>query len=165
MAFPYPAVQYIPLPITNLRQGQLPRADPATPQTGAWKLTAGNELITWESSLKRDYGLSFSGEFAIEEIYAGNVCPFLAINHKVAIAKYRGFYITMLGGYAPGQYQLFTVPTRRLYKSKLVIQLFDQDSGQRLLQQNLFWPPGPLPSPKTKNPGQPQLDSNQVKSG
>jgi hypothetical protein len=149
LVFPFPAVQYIPLPITNLQQGSIHQP---TPQNAAPKLIAGNDLITWESSLERDYGLKLSigsaspggaipGETGFSSVYSNRTCPFLAINIKVMIAKYRGFFITMLGDYAAGQYQLFSIPTQRLYKSKLMIELFDQASGKRLVHQNLFWPP------------------------
>lgn len=151
LVFPFPAVQYIPLPITNLQQGAIHQLNS---QTAAPKLIAGNDLITWESSLEREYGLKLplgsagTGGTDSSGIYTGGTCPLLAINFKVTMAKYRGFFITMLGDYTAGQFQLFNIPTQRLYKSKLMIELFDQATGKRLVHQNLFWPPESAPSRK-----------------
>jgi hypothetical protein len=164
LVFPFPTVQYIPLPITELQKGPIPLPHS---QNNAPQLIAGNDLIAWESSLERDYGLKIpdmAGNGLIDScginpnlsltLDAGSnadaACPFLAINLKITIAKYRGFFITMLGDYTPGQYQLGAIPTRRLYKSNLIIDLFDQASGKRLVHQSLFWPPNPASSRTAK---------------
>jgi hypothetical protein len=129
--FPFPAVQYIPLAITNLIAGPIPKANHAKP---ALKLIAGPELASWHTSLNRDYGID------IPESCPAGTCPVCAIHLQISEVKYRSFFVTMLGTENHGHYQVFTVPANLFYKSKLFFQVFDPVSAKQLAYCSLFMP-------------------------
>lgn len=129
--FPFPAVQYIPLAITNLAAGPLPRTKQAKP---ALKLIAGPELASWQAALIRDYGIT------IPKSFPPGACPVCAIHLQITEVKYRSFFVTMLGTEDQGNYQLFTVPADLFYKPKLFFQVFDPVSAKQLANCSLFMP-------------------------
>lgn len=134
--FPFPAVQYIPLGITNLAAGSIPRVKPVLPEPSkpAPKLIAGPELASWRAALIHDYGIS------IPEVFSPGACPICAIHLHITEVKYRGFFVTMLGTVDPGNYQLFTIPSTLFYKSKLFFQVIDPVSAKQLACCSLFMP-------------------------
>lgn len=127
--FPFPAVQYIPLAITDLVTGRIPRPGSKNfpPQ-----LLVGTELSEWQRALIAEFGLSFP------ETFPQGTLPILGIHLQVQSVKYRGYFLTMLGRVTPGFYQLFTIPTERLYKPKLFVELFDQNNGKLLARYSFF---------------------------
>lgn len=127
--FPFPAVQYIPLAITDLQTGRIPRAGNKNDQL---QLLAGTDLSEWHRTLIAEYGLSFP------ETFTQGTLPLLGIHLQVQSAKYRGYFLTLLGRVRPGFYQLFTIPTERLYKPKLYVELFDQNNGKLLARYSFF---------------------------
>ena len=141
--FPFPAVQYIPLAITKIMEGDLPKS-PSTRQSA--QLIAGPELNSWREILCRNYGVT------IPKIFPALTFPVFAINLQVTTAKYRGFFVTLLGSKAQGHYQLFTIPAERFYKPKLFCQVFDPVSGIELARCSLFIPQTELWKPAAVNP-------------
>lgn len=136
--FPFPAVQYIPLAITKVMEGNIPKPLSAGPTS---KLIAGPELNSWRAFLCRDYGIT------IPEFFPTLTFPIFAINLQITTAKYRGFFITLLGSAVQGHYQLFTIPAERFYKPKLFCQVFDSVSGTELARCSLFIPQTVLGKP------------------
>lgn len=128
--FPFPAVQYIPLGMTNLEAGPIPRMKVKP----VMKLIAGPELASWQAALNRDYGI------VIPDDLPTGTCPICAIHLHITEVKYRGFFVTMLGMEDRGNYQLFTIPSALFYKSKLYFQVFDPVSAKQLASCSLFMP-------------------------
>lgn len=131
--FPFPAVQYIPLPITNLESGPISKINRSKPLL---KLIAGPELVSWKAVLERDYGIFLPGGFP------PGTCPVCAIHLRITEVKYRSFFVTMLGTEDPGRYQIFTIPADLFYKQKLFFQVFDPVSAKKLADYSLFMPQG-----------------------
>jgi hypothetical protein len=125
--FPFPAVQYIPMAVTSICQGDLNAALPT-------QLIVGTEIIKWRTLLWQDYGI------ALPESFSDDSLPVLALNLKVDAVKYRGFFVTMIGQNTPGYYQLFTLPRRYFYKNKLYFEFFDGRNGECLASYSLFMP-------------------------
>lgn len=125
LIFPFPAVQYIPLPIKTMTAGCLPRIRGLGDKP---LLIAGSQCKDWANSFK----------LALPETFPVNTCPVLAIHLSISTARYRSFFITMLGVEKPGSYQLFTIPSDRIYKEKLFFEAFEKDSGKRLARFSLF---------------------------
>ena len=96
------------------------------------QLLAGTELSKWHRAMIDEFGLSFP------ETFPPGTLPLLGIHLRVQSVKYRGYFLTMLGRVTPGSYQLFTIPTERLYKSKLFVELFDQNNSKLLARYSFF---------------------------
>jgi hypothetical protein len=127
--FPFPAVQYIPMAVTTIKQGILNKPNAlALPS----QLLAGVELIKWGPLFAQDHGIELPEEFSADSF------PVLALNLKVLNVKYRGFFVTMTGMKNYGSYQLFTLPKRYFYKKNLCFELFDENIGERLARYSLL---------------------------
>jgi hypothetical protein len=129
VVFPFPAVQYIPLSITNMMEGTVKDS----PRCDTMKIITGPDLVSWRTILKNDYGIN------LPAIYQPKTLPVLAINLKVTDVKYRGFFITMIGLKRQSYYQFFTIPADRFYKPKLFLEVFNSAS-EKLAQYSLFMP-------------------------
>jgi hypothetical protein len=129
--FPFPAVQYIPMAITNIMQGDLSKANS---QSLPSRLIAGAELVQWRTLLQQDYGIELPEKFSDDSF------PILALNLKVTAVKYRSFFVTMIGQENYGFYQLFSLPRQYFYKNKLCFDLFDEVAGERLARCSFFMP-------------------------
>lgn len=129
--FPYPAVQYIPLEVTVIHQGDLDTLRTLTLPT---QLIIGNDLLKWKEHLAEEYRITLPEEFAKASL------PFLALNLKIGTVKYRGYFITMTGQKIPGYYQLFTLPRRYFYKNNLYFEVFDELTSKCLTKCSLFLP-------------------------
>ena len=129
--FPFPAVQYIPMMATDIQNGRLQNPNAALPQS---QLIVGDDLVKWRFMLKQDYGIELPEKFTTDSF------PVLAINLKVSNAKYRAYFVTMIGRKNYGYYQLFTLPRHYFYKNKLYFDLFDESTGERLAKCSLFMP-------------------------
>ena len=125
--FPFPAVQYIPMAVSDIEQGNLNAALPS-------QLIVGTEIVKWCRLYGPDYGITLPVNFTDDSL------PVLAINLKVDTVKYRGYFVTMTGKKIPGYYQLFTLPRHYFYKTKLYFELFDELSGESLAKYSLFMP-------------------------
>ena len=121
--FPFPAVQYIPMAVTTIKQGILNKSNALALSS---QLIAGAELIKWSPLLAQDH------EIELPEKFPADSFPVLALNLKVSAVKYRGYFVTMIGQKNYGYYQLFTLPQRYFYKNKLCFELFDENAGERL---------------------------------
>lgn len=122
--FPFPAVQYIPLPIHNMEKGTLEnfsgRSQPVLITGPAISKYAENHRIS------------------LPEKFPAQTCPILALHLTIDSARYRGFFITMLGQQETGCFQLFTVPSDRFYKDKLFFEVYEEESGRKLARYSLF---------------------------
>lgn len=127
--FPFPAVQYIPMKITNIMQGNLRDGQILTSQ-----LIAGPELNKWRFLLKHDYQIDLPEKLSADSF------PVLALNLQVNDVKYRGYFVTMTGRKNYGCFQLFILPQHYFYKNKLCFELFDESSGAFLTRHSFFIP-------------------------
>ncbi len=124
--FPFPAIQYIPLNLNFLAEGTF---IPSYNLQNKPELIIGKELVNKVQHLP-GLQINHSQNFPI------NTCPVLALNLKISLAKYRSFFITFLGTKAPDHYQLFTVPTERLYKERIVFEVYDESSQKPLVRSS-----------------------------
>lgn len=127
--YPFPAVQYIPLPITTICQGPLEKSNA---KVNSPLLIAANDLQQWQAQLNREYGL------AIPKVCPSDSFPLLGLNCLVEEIKYRSFFVTMVGKVISNHYHFFYIPKRYFYKKKLFFELFDRDSAKRLARYTLF---------------------------
>ncbi len=125
--YPFPAVQYIPMSITEIISGNLDSSIPIRTQ-----IIAGLDLLQWRPILQRDFAVE------IPELFLADSFPVLAFQLQVIDVKYRGYFVTMLGRKKPGYYQLFTLPKRYFYKQKLCFELYEENSGKPLARYSLF---------------------------
>ena len=129
--FPFPAVQYIPLTITNVLTGKISKP---LKKTSIPPLIPGSAISIWRPKLLSELNLMLPENLPEEEF------PLLALNLSVKDAKYRSFFVTMLGTIEPDTFQLFTIPKNRFYKQQLYFELFDADTGKSLAYYSLFKP-------------------------
>jgi hypothetical protein len=121
--FPFPAVQYIPLTLTMLRQNRFGdlNLQPATPQ-----LIVGPKVQNWLRVLDP----ASTGADPI--CFPPDSFPLLALNLQIEDVKYRSHLVTMLGRAEPGFYQLAVIPGQYFYKDTLFFELYDSATSQRL---------------------------------
>ncbi len=127
--YPFPAVQYIPLPITTISNGELVK--PHT-KVSAPLLIAEGELQKCRAQLNREFGLE------IPNLRPKDSLPLLGLNCLVEEVKYRGFFVTMVGKALVNHYHFFYIPKRYFYKKKLFFELYDSDSAERIARYSLF---------------------------
>lgn len=127
--FPFPAVQYIPLALSVIKQERLKNV---IPKTQLPQLIIGPEVENNRSCLARDY------EIVLPPAGATDSLPLLAINLQIEDVKYRGYFITMTGKASPGYYQFATIPRRYFYKKNLFFELYDLATAKRLARQSLI---------------------------
>jgi hypothetical protein len=120
--FPFPAVQYIPLPLSTLRHN---RFGDSNHQTGAPRLLVGPEIQKWLRIIT-----PATGEDPV--IFPPGSFPILALNLQIEDVKYRGHLITMVGKPDPGFYQLAVIPGQYFYKNTLFFELYDLNTARRL---------------------------------
>jgi hypothetical protein len=125
--FPFPAVQYIPMEVTNICEGIL-----NTLRILPSELIVGDDLKKRRLLLRQEYPISIPEEFSVQSL------PILALNLKVNTVRYRGYFITMTGQKKCDYYQLFTLPQHYFYKNKLCFELYDELTGKRLARYSLF---------------------------
>ena len=121
--FPFPAVQYIPLPLHTIQSGMLEKS-PEHPKP---------LLITGPAISK--YAEMYRLNLPLEA--PSHTCPILALHLKIYNARYRSFFITMIGQRETGRFQFFTIPSERFYKDKLFFEVFEE-SGRKLARYSLF---------------------------
>jgi hypothetical protein len=126
LIFPFPAVQYIPLPLTLVHQGWIKQTAPGNqlPQ-----LVLEEKLGFWKDSLLHDYGIQ------VPENFASDAITFLTLNLEVEAVKYRGYFVTLTGKSKPGVYQLNLIPRRFFYKNNLIFELYEDATAKRLARQ------------------------------
>ncbi len=130
-AFPFPAVQYIPMGISSICQGSICSN---SPKASAAILITGTDITGWIQVLEQEYGISLP-----KNLPDGGF-PVLALNMTINTARYRGFALTMIGRSAPGKYHYFTVPQRYFYKTKLFFEVYDEDTNSLLARYSFFVP-------------------------
>jgi hypothetical protein len=130
--FPFPAVQYIPLAIATLEQGDI-NPSKANLQSSQ-KLIIGNDILVWRNHTRQEYQIELPEQFSDESLAV------LVFGAVVDAVKYRSYFVTMTGREKPGYYQLFTLPRRYFYKNNLCFELFDATTGKRLGRQNVTLP-------------------------
>jgi len=126
--FPFPAVQYIPLTIDTLEQGDI---NPSKVNPQFSQLIIGNDILGWRNLSRQKFQIELPERFPDESIAV------LVFGATVDAVKYRGYFVTMTGREKPGYYQLFTMPRRYFYKNNLCFELFDAATGKRLGKQNV----------------------------
>jgi hypothetical protein len=128
LIFPFPAVQYIPLPLTLVHQGAIRQTAPVNqlPQ-----LILEEKMGFWKDILLRDYGIQ------VPENTTPDTIALLTVNLEVEAAKYRGYFVTMTGKSKPGFYQVNLLPRRFFYKRNLIFELYDDATAKRLARQAL----------------------------
>lgn len=126
--FPFPAVQYIPLALSELKRDRLPALSGKVPLQ---QLIIGPEVEKYRSILARDFQIN------LPPSYAPHSLPLLAMNLQIDDVKYRGYFVTMTGKALPGFYQLATIPSRYFYKKNLFFELYDTATSKRLARQSL----------------------------
>ncbi len=127
--YPFPAVQYIPLPITTISQGHI---DSLNTKISSPLLIAEKDLKQWRFQLKQQLGLE------IPDVLPSNSFPLLALNCLVEEVKYRSFFVTMAGKTLYNHYHFFYIPNQYFYKKKLIFELYDRSSAKRLTRYSLF---------------------------
>lgn len=134
--YPFPAVQYIPLPITTISQGSLENLNA---KVSSPLLIAAKDLRQWQSQLNQQLGLE------IPNVWPSDSFPILALNCLVEEIKYRSFFVTMVGRAINNHYHFFYIPKRYFYKKKLFFELYDLESAKRLARYSLFIVDSALP--------------------
>lgn len=129
--FPFPAVQYIPMGITTICQGEILGT---TPKAAIPILVAGNDIKNWEKTLVEDYGIT------LPTYLPDGGFPIISLNMLIQEAHYRGFNLTMTGEPTPLQYQYFTVPQRYFYKTKLFFEVYNLTDNALLARYSFFMP-------------------------
>lgn len=123
--YPYPAVQYIPLLLTKISEGEW------TPPPGLNRpaLLVGQNDPKWRELLRQCYGLTMppltlgSGEVLL-----------LVVNMRLCELKYRGNFATGLAAPSPGRHELYRLNQRVFYKDRVIFEIFAED-GTRLVWQ------------------------------
>jgi hypothetical protein len=128
LIFPFPAVQYIPLPLNLVQQG---RIRPTAPGNQLPQLILEEKLRSWKDSLLADYGIQLPENDAPDSV------ALLTLHLEVEAAKYRGFFVTLTGKSKPGFYQVNLVPRRFFYKNNLIFELYEDATAKRLARQSL----------------------------
>ncbi len=126
--FPFPAVQYIPLQVTEVCQKKI---ESDNTLSMAVQLIVGKDLEKWQSILWRNY------QITLDETFPNGLLPVLVLNAEVASARYRSYFVTMLGTSKKGYYHLFTLPQQYFYKKQLYFELFDESSSKRMARCTL----------------------------
>lgn len=127
--YPFPAVQYIPLPITTVSNGELVKLNT---KVNAPLLIAEGDLRKWRTELNQKFGLE------TPTIWPKDSFPLLGLNCLVKEVKYRGFFVTMIGKALANHYHFFYIPKRFFYKKKLFFELYDSHSAKRIARYSSF---------------------------
>jgi hypothetical protein len=125
--FPFPAVQYIPLPLSVFKQDRIAANDPKMRQP---HLAVGAELQKFQACLANHKS---SGPV----VFPTDFLPLLALSLQINIVRYRGHLVTMLGRATPGLYQLSAIPRQYFYKKTLIFELYNQDDFSRLARRTV----------------------------
>lgn len=128
--FPRPAVEYIPLYLETLGQGEI-KTGPVP--TGLVIMETSAEAV---ARVKQFLGEDFSLQLPEEEGYL----LVLASNLYVTLARYRGFVVTMVGEQRPGQFHLFRLTKKYFYKNKLFFEVYN------VAAERLTWASYQLPA-------------------
>jgi hypothetical protein len=128
LIFPFPAVQYIPLPLTLVNQGLI--NETATGNQPP-QLILEEKIRFWKDSLLQDYGIQWP------ESAAPDTIALLTLNLEVDDAKYRGYFVTLTGKSKPGFYQINRLPRRFFYKNILIFDLYESSTAKRLDRQTM----------------------------
>lgn len=126
--YPFPAVQYIPLPVPVIQNGPIVKRNLRTDQT---QLVIGAAVPKWLETSAAEYGIKTAPKPET------GVLPLIALNLEINDIKYRGYYVTMTGREKPGSYQYCAIPRRYFYKDNLFFELFDEKTGTRLIYASL----------------------------
>lgn len=127
--YPFPAVQYIPLPITTVAKGELGKLNT---KARAPLLLAENDLQQWRVQLSQEFGVE------IPNARPKDSFPLLGLNCLVEEVKYRGFFVTMVGKVTVNNYHFFYIPKRYFYKKKLFFELYDSITSKKIARYSLF---------------------------
>lgn len=127
--YPFPAVQYIPLPIVTVSQGAVKNL---SVKANSPLLIAAKDLSQWQDQLNEEFGLE------IPKTRPSDSFPILGLNCLVEEAKYRSFFVTMVGKTINNYYHFFYIPKRYFYKKKLFFELYDRDSARKIARYSLF---------------------------
>ncbi len=126
--FPFPAVQYIPLQFTEICQKRIESANTSNTLV---QLIIGKDLEKWHPVLWRDF------EITLDETFPKGLLPVLVLNAEVTSARYRSYFVTMLGTPKKGYYHLFALPQQYFYKKQLYFELFDESTSKRMARCTL----------------------------
>ncbi|ACL70887.1 hypothetical protein [Halothermothrix orenii] len=119
--FKYPPIQYIPLNLNRLEQGN----SPFNSESINFELYTYREKQQLLNKLRllnidKDY------DFNQEEI------AILVFNTRVDLIKYRGYEVIMVGEIIKNYFQLFTITTRYFYKDRILFNLYNGDTAEVL---------------------------------
>lgn len=121
--YPFPAVQYIPLPVTTIARGPVPEANPKLKRP---QLLPGLKSNPSWDAIQPDLSARFAN------LNDPDCYPIMALNLEIEDIKYRGFYLTMTGRPVPGFYQFCTIPKHYFYKKNLFFELYDGATAANL---------------------------------
>lgn len=127
--YPFPAVQYIPLPVITISQGPINNPNFTA---GSPSLITAKELKQWQNKLNQEFGLD------IPNVFPKDSFPILGLNCLVEEVKYRGYFVTMVGKAINNYFHYFHIHKRYFYKKKLFFELFDRDSAEKIARYSLF---------------------------
>jgi hypothetical protein len=128
LVYPFPAVQYIPLTLTMLQQGLIPKKTFRSEQP---RLIVGVEINLSREAILREYEIE--GFPATDS----NSFPILALNLEIEAVKYRGYYVTMVGQKKVGTYQYYTIPSNYFYKKNLFFELYNIGTAEKLANTSI----------------------------
>ena len=127
--YPFPAVQYIPLPVTTISEGPVHNLNF---KTASPLIITSKELKQWQNKLNHEFGLD------IPKVCPSDSFPILGLNCLVEEVKYRSYFLTMVGKGVTNYYHYFYIPKRYFYKKKLFFELYDRDSAKKIARYSLF---------------------------
>ena len=128
----HPMVEYIPLDIVTVSQGDTPAADGSS---SIMVTTDTQDVAGWPVPPEDAAGLCLEGAAAI-----------LGIGMEILRCAYRGHKVSLLGRLAPGRFHLAKVSAAYFYKRDLVFVVYDRDGeviGES--RSRLPWPGSALP--------------------
>lgn len=118
--FKYPAVQYIPLQIINLKQGNCSQK-----LSTRFYIYLANDNIELNDRIKR-FGIE--SPYIIEE---GKLAVFV-INGVVELVKYRGYEVIMVGRKEKMICSLFKLSTEYFYKNRIFFSFYDGITAEKI---------------------------------
>ncbi|MCF8002381.1 MAG: hypothetical protein K9K76_11070 [Halanaerobiales bacterium] len=123
--FKYPAVQYIPLQLYKIINGNYPYPG-KKPRFNIYTPENNNELNLQLNKINsdiRNYNIA-QQQLAI-----------LVLNGIIDIIKYRAYEVFMVGSIDPGNYYLFKITNEYFYKDGLIFTFYNGEDGKKIDQE------------------------------
>lgn len=123
--FKYPTVQYIPLQLIDLREGE-----------SSSKLSSHFYIFKKEENSNLNFrlkNLSIKNEYVIKN----DELAILVINAEVYFIKYRGYEVIMVGERKNAKSFVFKITKKYFYKDRLFFSLYDYQSAEKIDREYL----------------------------